>query len=868
MANATSTINEAHVNQISLLVRAGLSPDEAARQLAQVIGDDATAVALAEFRKRTGRIRSLRDPGAIVDDALESWYIGPQDGHKFWPAYEKYLRGMGWDERMPGSIASLDQASTKVVSFLSPPGAGSIRTRGLVLGYVQSGKTANFTAVIAKAADAGYRFFLVLSGINNALRRQTQERLDREIIALNPEEWITITDSIHDFRATTNVNAFLGDRVAVKILGVVKKNKFRLTRLLNWLKSARSEVLRNCPVLIIDDEADQASPNSARDQEDRTAINKLLVEILGTLPKAAYVGYTATPFANLLIDPAPEEDLYPRDFIVDLPRPDDYFGPERIFGRDPLDWEEPDAASDGLDMIREVPEGEVPLLKPANAKAREGFKPVLTNSLRDAVRYFILAAATRRFRGQSDRHCSMLVHTSEYTSVHDGFKDPIENELKSLLEGYRKNDKTLLKTLREQWEQEQLKVPSALVGQTPTSFDQLLPFLEPALKATEVILEHSRSAYRLNYGQPGRLYIVVGGNVLSRGLTIEGLTVSFFIRSASAYDTLLQMGRWFGFRPGYEDLPRIWMTEELEEYFRHLAIVEREIRFDIDRYKNREITPLEFGVRIRTHPQLAVTSKLKMQHAVAAEMSFSGTAPQAIVFRHKDRDWLNENLAATRGLISAIRDRGISQELIDGRPHRIFREVPAEDILTFLTKYHIDASQVEMPSSLLQQYVRAQNAKGRLKKWDVAVIGRAKPKWGTIPLGPGYEVPLINRAKYDRRADGLADIKALMSALDPAVDMDISSEDLRKMSRPELIELRDQKLPDTALLLLYPINKDSRPTPGTRDEKRKPLEAVEHVIGLALAFPDSKDNTPQSYVTADLSQIPRDEVVEEEDTDE
>lgn len=868
MTIPTSGINEAHVTQLVLSVRAGLSPDDAARQLAQIIGDEAAGIALSEFRKRTGRIRSLRDPGAIVDDALQSWYIGPQDGHKFWPAYEKHLRGMGWEKRMPGSVASLDIASTKVVSFLSPPGAGSIRTRGLVLGYVQSGKTANFTAVIAKAADAGYRFFLVLSGINNALRRQTQERLDREIIALNPEEWVTITDSVHDFRATTNVNAFLGDRASVKILGVVKKNKFRLARLLDWLRSARPEVLRNCPVLIIDDEADQASPNSARDQEDRTAINRYLIEILETLPKAAYVGYTATPFANLLIDPAPEKDLYPRDFIVDLPRPDDYFGPERIFGRDPLDWEEPDAASDGLDMIRRVPDEEVPLLKPANARAREGFRPALTDSLRQAVRYFLLASAARRSRGQEKEHCSMLVHTSEYTSVHDGFKDPIENERSSLLRGLKAKDKDLLNLLREQWEAEQVRVPPALVGRTPTSFDQLLPFLESALTDAEVILEHSRSATRLNYSEPGRLYIVVGGNVLSRGLTIEGLTVSFFIRSASAYDTLLQMGRWFGFRPGYEDLPRMWMTKELEDYFRHLAVVEREIRYDIDRYKNREITPLEFGVRIRTHPQLAVTSKLKMQHAVAAEMSFAGQAPQTLVFRHKDPDWLKSNIDATRRLVAAIRSRGITDERAGGRPHRIFRRVPVDDVLAFLADYRIDSSQVEMPSALLLSYIGAQNDKGRLKSWNVAIVGRSDPKWGSIVLGHSDEVPLVNRAKYDRRTDGLADVKALMSALDPGADLAVPSESLRKLSRTELLLQRDELLPDIGLILLYPINKDSQPAPGTRDPKRQPLDAVDHVIGLALAFPNPKDNTPQSYVTADLSQVPREVVEEEEDSDE
>src|SRR5207244_2904076 len=229
----------------------------------------------------------------------------------------------------------LDAASTKIVSLLSPPGAGSIRTRGLVVGHVQSGKTANFTSVISKAADTGYRFFLVLSGLSNALRNQTQKRLEQDLVALQPEDWITITEATRDFRQTINVNAFLSERQASKVLGVVKKNAGRLRRLRDWLRGARDEVLRACPILVVDDEADQASPNSHPDPVQRTAINRLIVELLLSLPKAAYVGYTATPFANLFIDPALEEDLYRRHFIVDLSRAEDYFSPERIVGPGP-----------------------------------------------------------------------------------------------------------------------------------------------------------------------------------------------------------------------------------------------------------------------------------------------------------------------------------------------------------------------------------------------------------------------------------------------------------------------------------------------------------------------------------------------------
>lgn len=867
---STSTQLNDLVDSIALFVRGGLSPEDAAKRLGTLATDDLVKPALAEYRRRTGRIRSLREPGAIIDDQLASWYLGPQDGDKFWPALENHLSSKGRNTK------ALDEASTKIVSLLQPPGAGTIRTRGLVLGYVQSGKTENFTAVISKAADVGYRFFIVLSGMNNALRSQTQDRLEKDVVLLNQEEWITVTDPIHDFRATTNVNAFLTERQTLKILGVLKKNKGRMARLLRWLQSARPEVLQNCPVIVIDDEADQASPNSAQDLANRTEINRTLIAILKTLPKAAYVGYTATPFANLLIDPTPADDLYPRDFIVDLPRPDSYFGPERIFGREPLDWEEPDAAADGVDMVRSVPETELVLLRPPGRDLRESFFPDVTPSLREALRYFVMTAAARRFRGQRDYHCSMLLHTSEYTVVHDRFRDPIEKEISYLRASVAKVDASLMADLEQLWSREQSAVPPESVGNKPVSFAELLAHLSEVLKEVQVKLEHGRSVDRIVYpdfseGTPGKIYVVVGGNVLSRGLTIEGLTVSFFVRSASAYDTLLQMGRWFGYRPGYEDLPRLWMTDELRSYFYHLALVEREIRFDIDKYKNGHITPLEFGVRIRTHPFLAITSRLKMQKAVTAQMSFSGQAVQTLVFRHQDKAWLDRNIDATKRLLSAIQARDIRATMVQGRPNIVFKNVPSDDVLAFLTDYQIHELHDEMQAKLLRQYIEAENKKGRLRAWNVGIVTKRDATRGTIDLGLDAEVALINRARHKRNLQ-FADVKALMSGLDIGVDVDRPDSELKTLKRPELQKRRDSLVPDRGLLLLYPINKDSVPlnTGNGSDGKgvRMPLNADQHVMGLALVFPDVEDAAALEYVTVDLSGVERDDVEEVEDSDE
>jgi hypothetical protein len=858
------------LERIAADVRAGKLPKSAADELIVMgVPRDQACEALQQYNEMASHIRTLREPPGAVDKSLEggAWYLGPRPGDRFWPAYRASLLAKGWSEQ---AIHEIDTASTKIVSLLQHPGAETIRTRGLVVGHVQSGKTANYTAVIAKAADAGYRFFLVLSGLSNVLRNQTQRRLDEDLGALGSAFWVRVTEESHDFRARANVNVFLTQHHDLKVLGVVKKNAQRLRRLLSWLSRASSEVLRACPILVIDDEADQASPNAHEDPEQRTAINALLINILG-LPKAAYIGYTATPFANVLIDPQPG-DLYPRDFIIALPRDEGYFGTEEIFGRDPVDGEAPDAASAGLDMIRTIPENELPSLQVTRREDRDHFAPTVTSSLADALNYFWMATAARRARRQLHAHSTMLVHTSQYTAVHQAFKPVLQRYLDGAAQRLRSSDAKFINGLREFWDLEQAAVSPAAVGEQGTGFDELLPLLLSAVEATKIVVENAPSRDRIDYSaaqdEPGRTYIVVGGNVLSRGLTLEGLCVSFFLRTASAYDTLLQMGRWSGYWRGYADLPRIWMTDELRGYFYDIATVEREIRMEIQRYTHHHLTPLDVGVRIRTHPDLAITSALKMQHAVPAEASFAGTTPQTTVFEHEDAGWLRRNLAAGRTLVSGILAAGIAPSTLQDRPHLLFKEVAVSHILDFLADYQIHEHHVDMRGEtghLLQDYIRAQNVGGRIKLWNVGIVTRSQAKFGTIDLGLPQKIALINRSRFMRGDPRYADVKALMSQIDPALDVDRPSDELQRLTRDELLDLRDSVVQDRALLLLYPISRASRPD---RDSAgRKPLDAVEDVLGIALVFPDAEDRTPQRYMTADLSGLPREYAEEESDPD-
>ncbi len=242
----------------------------------------------------------------------------------------------------------------------------------------------------------------------------------------NPTRWSQLTGLDRDFTKGNNAASYFGKSNRTHVLCVVKKNATVLRKLSEWLGSA-ADYLQDCPALVIDDEADQATVATK-------SINPLIREILDRLPKSAYVGYTASPFANLLINPSAENDLYPEHFIVNLPSPkgQGYFGTEVLFGRYALDGEDPTEVDDGYDMIRDVPEDDVPLVRPLKRADVEGFAPEITETLQDAIQYFWLCTAARRVRGGGNPHNTMLIHTSVNTTVHNSFHAPLELQRKSL----------------------------------------------------------------------------------------------------------------------------------------------------------------------------------------------------------------------------------------------------------------------------------------------------------------------------------------------------------------------------------------------------------------------------------------------------
>ncbi|MEQ9501591.1 MAG: Z1 domain-containing protein [Deltaproteobacteria bacterium] len=828
------------------MVAGGKSPDTVFATLIPLVGREAATAALKTHEQQAGRIFSLKDPLVIHQHGHRPWYTGPREDDRFWPSLVQYLENKGWSDSV---IESIDHASSKILANMQPAGSGRIDTRGLVIGYVQSGKTANFTALIAKAADVGYRLFIVLAGIHDALREQTQKRLYRELVESHRELWATLTNDREDFRASAggNTDAFLSRHSSFRILCVVKKNHAVLRRLKRWLSEGSDSVLSQCPVLIIDDEADQAGLNASKDPTVRTVTNRLILEIMGVLPKAAYVGYTATPFANVLVDPS-GVDLYPKDFIVELPRPAGYFGAQGLFGRLSVPFDEEDVEQDSeFDMIRTVPQDEIQMVRPAGAKARALFVAELADSLATSIEYFALATAARRARGQ-DGHSSMLVHTTLYTDAHEKLGSVIAEHWRELGSLIQRRDSVTLQRLQRLWDDESARVPSADVGLQRVTFDALGPFLESVIGEGVVVIENSASAERLSYDGAPKIQLAVGGNTMSRGLTLEGLVTSYYVRSASAYDTLLQMGRWFGYRTGYEDLPRVWMTRELSEDFRTLATVEEEIRRDVRRYANG-YTPLDLAVRIRTHSTLAVTSALKMQHAIDCEISYAGGARQATVFDIEDRELLEQNLNAAERLISAIESEPSTHS--SGRYY--WEDVPADLILEFVRGYRFNDHRPDLDSDTLCRYIEAQRNRGYLDRWTVVLASVKQPKRGTRDFG-NLSVNLLNRSRLARGSGKNAPIGTITTQTDLAIGL----EERRNSKRD---------VDDPPALLLYPIAKDSGPLvrpDSSQSRTRVELSAVEDVLAVAFDFPETKHPTPQRYVKVDL---PVPEIDEEEMVD-
>jgi hypothetical protein len=445
------------------------------------------------------------------------------------------------------------------------------------------------------------------------------------------------------------------------------------------------------------------------------------------------------------------------------------------------------------------------------------------------------------------------------TAAHEGMRRCVQEHLDSLAHAVSTGDAAVLAVLEEQWRDECARVPAATQDLQAVPWADVHSRLGEVLDEVRLFVDNHLSTERLTYPKDApRTAIVIGGNTLSRGLTLEGLVCSYFVRSANAYDTLLQMGRWFGYRAGYGDLVRIWMTADLEDWFFDLATVEAEIRQQIQRYEAEGLTPESLPVKIRTHPAMVVTAAAKMRDRVDAEVSYGGTREQTILFEHKDADWLRHNIDATERLLAGAVAAGASKDTgpLGGL---VLRGLPVEVVTTFFVDYQFHPRAQRLRPELLNGYIELQNRHGALQTWNVAVISGSPASGNSIQIA-GEDVGLIQRSRLSMPNITHANIKSLVSRIDRAADLQLTREEITRMAREDTdaayAKLRNDFYDGVGLLCLYPISKDSQPaprpaSPGKR--ARVPLEAEDHVIGVALFFPEDKSNRPYHYVSANIA---------------
>jgi len=767
--------------------------------------------------------------------------------------------------RPPEVVDQLDEWSLRILSKLPDPRSSRFNSRGLVVGYVQSGKTANYTALAARAADAGYKLVVILTGLHNSLRAQTQLRLDQELTGHEVPEgfprvelpdrshnWIRMTTggSDGDFDPSNHDTASLHSVPPVLI--VMKKFHSVLRRFVDWLRLAHPAILADTPTLVIDDEADQASINTGTDrdrlafvdeeredeemeqpdpEQEPSTTNRLLRDLLGILPRAAYVGYTATPFANILIHPEAMdrevgEDLYPKDFILQLPRPAEYIGTRELFGTmldDP-----------GRDALRFVPVDEVHVLRPARIRDAEGgdFQPRMVPSLRNALLDFLIAGAVRRRRGHDSQPNTMLVHISHLTAVQELVHGVLSREMQAIRGEWSHpgGRGEFCEELQRRWEED---IRPGLDDAEEMPFDcveGMRAELDWVISEAELIELNSYARGELEYERGGnRQIIVVGGNRWSRGLTLEGLSVSYFLRTSGMCDTLLQMGRWYGYRRGYEDLLRIYTTDDLADWFAELAMVEEDLRDEIEGMNERGVNPRQMGVRIRCHSSMHVTAPMKMRRGRRIRVGYSCSHPQTILLPLQSRRDLDHNIDATRSLLAS----GSANPLEDGRVMIV--DVPPEAVLDFIRSFRIPDQARSLQPLHLCEWIDRRVGQGDLIDWSVLVAGRRDGRRGIYELG-GHDIGMVERT----RLKGSLSIGTLIDPKDEAADLPGGDDSYRNASGTyNSRAMREARSPQQGLLLIYPISPDSSPSRRSNridlfdSSWRKP----DCVIGYGLSLP-------------------------------
>lgn len=823
----------------------------------------------------------------------------------FWSRYRMLLEQKNY---APDTLNRMDNLTDDILDRLVRPGSSNrpFDKRGLIVGHVQSGKTGNYIGLICKAADAGYRLIIVLAGIHNSLRSQTQLRIDEGFLGFDTQQARSITQTTNrigvgkinpnlvahslttneingDFNRRASETSGINIRSNDPIVLVIKKNASVMKNLLGWL-ATRAETMedgkkqiKNLPLLVIDDEADNASINISKNYV--SGINACIRSMLKLFEQSAYIGYTATPYANIFVKQYTDEDvkgldynvhniplalgndIFPKNFIVNIPAPSNYIGPEKIFGIETIEnYDNPTYPLNDLiepvdDYLNYIKDGH----KMDDKKPEE-----LPPSLNKAIKCFFLSCAARRARGQENEHNSMLIHVTRFIKWQDRIGRLVEEQVKSYARLVEFNDNTFLRELEQLWNEEFVPVTKNIIS-NPTvkdtsikemSWADVETHLHPAVAKIEVRsvhgdtrvegLEH-KNIRPLDYydNKNGLSIIAVGGNKLSRGLTLEGLTITYFLRASKMYDTLMQMGRWFGYRPGYLDLCRLFTSNELIQWYQHITVATEEMRAEFDRMGDLDKTPAEYGLKVRTHPgSLVITAANKFRYKKIMDLSYSRELEETYFFRKNDPvNLVNYNLALSFINSLGLPD-GISNSEAAFRNHFVWRgNANADKIINFLSAYK--TKQLSFNVSLMSDYIQAQQKYGVITDWTVVLINNTDDNKG-IKINENITVGMTKRSDSETQVNHYTIAKAHI--IDPKHEyIDLTDEQINsslekskqdaiqkgkdpsRIIKPSPVRIKEVRPEKQGLLLIYLLN----PQP---DEKKPRLSDIPFV-GLAVSFP-------------------------------
>ena len=672
-----------------------------------------------------------------------------------WNAYRSHLSAKpNWTEGENGTLTKLDLNTERILSKLADPNGPSIVRKGMVVGNVQSGKTANYIGLITKAADAGYKVIVVLAGILDSLRVQTQIRIEegfigkdgctKELVGVGKtgdlkllDNKLSFTTRESDFKTQTakSFAAYNFLTFQSTCIFVIKKNTTILRNLNKWL----SIELKNYSIskaegslLLIDDEADNASINTKADRPylnkkvkykeldpneyDPSKINGQIRKLIQKFNICTYVGYTATPFANIFISPKNKtkmysEDLFPQHFIQYIKPPSMYFGPSKIF----LENKYPNLFKYiPLDEINDIEEYCIP----------KGHKKTfrlngLPQSLKDAIHSFLIATSIRKIReGGISFHSSMLVNPSTFTEVQISVKGKIQEYIEFLNQQLKRvNNSYIISDIKEIWDNDfkDLHISHA--------WEFVLNTIKELIDDIEVVVvNNSKKSEKLDYEKyekTKRKVIVVGGFSLSRGLTLEGLITSYYLRYSKMYDSMLQMGRWFGYRIGYEDLCRLYLSKESHEDFKIISNAVEELSVKFEEMQALNATPMEFGLQVRTDAQnkrLIITAKNKMGAAQKAlrSYSYSGRLVQNYCF---ERNKISQNLKAVDDFHGEVLKKYMKNKL-NHCEYYGFRDVDGNLIYDLLNKFEISELNDTITKDTLLKYFK-KRLRYELKHWHI-----------------------------------------------------------------------------------------------------------------------------------------------------